>query len=58
MRFRLRTILIVLVAVCCTVIANYCAYRYAYRVTELALDVVVVRLGSKMYPWLVPHGLE
>jgi hypothetical protein len=36
MRYRLRTLLIVLVTVCCAVIANYCAYRYACRVTELA----------------------
>jgi hypothetical protein len=58
MRYRLRTLLIVLALIASSAVTNYCVLHYAGPAADLAADSIVVRLGFKMYPWLRPRGLE
>jgi len=58
MRFRLRTLLIVLALACCTAIAEYCAIRYGRPIVETEVEMLVGRVAVNVYPWLKPRGLE
>jgi hypothetical protein len=58
MRYRLRTLMIVLALAICFALADYCVVRYSRPVIDAAGDYLAAWLVDTAFPWMRPTSLQ